>query len=962
MSLLVLKKYGFNKLLILLTCALFNGYLFPVATAQTAKPGTLTGVIKDDKNLPLAGVSIEVAKSSKATLSSVTGEYFLSLPPGNYSITVSFVGFEKKNITDIVISADKETDLNIILNPKSSTNLTDVVVTSSARKESASGLLRAQKNSVSVSDGISAELMKRTPDNNIGQSLTRVSGVNVQGGKFVTIRGVSDRYNNVQINGSSLPSSEPNRRNFSFDIIPSSLVDNVVVNKTASPDLPGEFTGGLVQVNTRDVPSKNFIEINVGTGFNTASTGVDFIGFERNKQAHLGKINKDRLWFGEGRSFDAFSFFKASNATPVDTAVIRASTRSIPNRWQFYKYAYTPVHNYQVSGGVAKRFKNSNSLGVIAAVTYRNEQNFEEGEARNPTNFDVDTKRYRYSTSIGSILNTAYKTKRHRFAWKNLYNLKYNNQVDDRVGFNESANRTNEKRFADVTLQSKLLQTRLEGEHSLSKKGYKVDWYADNINFKREQPDSRYLLNTDLSTGAYVYDFKELQLIGGGLFSSVFEEKRNNAGLNFTLPFLLKKEKELIKIGYAFSNREADFANTGLRILARGREPGLNPKYGYTPYYLLVTEEAIANGDFYYNPAYATSTSTGDSYTGTQELHAFYGMVDFKFFKKFRFTGGVRNENNFVKIITAKYSFVDTTSSSLDTTNTFREKNWLPSFNFIYSASNKINIRAAFSKTLSRPDFVERTYVRYYDFADQVLIRGNEGLKLTTVKNYDLRFEFYPTGAEIMSFSLFYKDFTNAVERDFQVDNPSSFVEYSNKPKADAKGFEIDLRKNLGFIYPSSKLVKRFTASFNYTYLKGSVSTGDTSLPEQDRPIQGLAPFLLNAGLSYDQAKWGANISFNRSGRKIINAGRESAYLTQYENPRSVLDLQLNAKFFKDKMIARFNIGDMLNQPFIIYSNIDKEGNIYDDPKGDALNEDSDFINYKAKRGVNYSFSISYKF
>ncbi|WP_255155838.1 TonB-dependent receptor [Ferruginibacter sp. HRS2-29] len=955
------KCFKKRRILILICCSLLL-LISDHLHAQVSKAGLLAGTIKDENNLSLAGVTVEIISLHKTSLSSVSGEFALALPEGSYTVNISFVGFEKKAVTDVIIKAGSETVLPIILNHKKSNDLTDIVVTSSLKKETASGLLRVQKNSITVSDGISAELMKRTPDNNIGQSLARVSGVNVQGGKFVTIRGVSDRYNNVQINGSTLPSSEPNRRNFSFDIIPSSLVDNVVVYKTASPDLPGEFTGGLVQVNTKDVPSKNFIEINIGTGFNTESAGKEFVGFQRDKQAHLAKVDDNRLWFGKGRAFDAFRFFKAAYSLPADTMAMRAATRSIPNRWQFYKYAYTPVHNYQVNGGLAKRFKNSNSLGVIAALTYRNDQLYEEGEARNPTNYDVHTKRYKYNTTIGGILNASYKTKKHRVAWKNLFNKKYSNQVDDRTGLNESAARADERRFADVTLQSRLFQSRLEGEHALTTGGLKIDWYADDITFKREQPDSRYLLNTDLSTGAYSYDFKELQLIGGGLFSSQFKEKRNNAGANISIPFLFKKEKEILKMGYAYSRRKADFANTGLRILARGREPNLNPKYGYTPYYLLVTPEGLEQGDFYYNPAYATSTSTGDAYTGIQELNSFYAMLDLKVFKKLRLTGGIRNENNSMNITTAKYSTVDSSSASVDTTNSFREKNWLPSLNVIYSLGNKINIRAAFSKTLSRPDFVERTYVRYYDFADQVLIRGNEGLKLTTVKNYDLRFEYYPAGGEVLSFSLFYKDFKNAVERDFQVDNPSSFVEYTNKPRADAKGFEVDIRKSMGFINGASKILERCTVSFNYTYLKGTVKTGDTSLPGQNRPIQGLAPFLLNAGLYYDQPRWGVSVSFNRSGRKIINAGRESAYLTQYEKPRSILDLQLNAKFFKEKMIARFNIGDLLNQPFIIYSNIDKGGNVYDDPKGDRFNAATDFVNYQVKPGVNYSLSVSYKF
>ncbi len=958
-----LQKFIPLKVTTLLIYCFFNSYAVTSASAQTSqqtnKSSSVTGIVRDDKNFPLSGATITVEKSTKATTTSVNGDYVLNLAPGTYTIIVSSVGFEGKRITEVLIKQNGQTDLNITLTPKKGTSLDNVIVTSSAKKETASSLLRTQKNSASMMDGISAETMRKTPDNNIAQSLARVSGVNVQGGKFVTIRGISDRYNNVQINGSSLPSSEPNRRNFSFDIIPSSLVDNVVVNKTASPDLPGEFTGGLVQVNTKDIPSKNFVELSIGTGINTESTNKDFIGFERDKNANTGKVNKDRLWFGTGRAFDPVKFYNQYNTN--DTLATRATSQKIKNRWQFNTYAYTPVQNYQLSGGLAKRFKNSNSLGAIAAITYRNDQTYENAEARSPTNFDVINERYKYNTTIGSILNMAYKTKNHRIAWKNLYNKKYTNQVDDRIGFNESQQREKERRFGDVTLQGKLFQTRLEGDHVFGSKNYKVDWYADDIKYTREQPDTRYLLNKDLSKSLYDYEFKEPSLNNGGVYAAVFEEKRNNAGINFSVPFLIKGEKELVKIGYAFSNRKAEYENTGLRILAKDLNSNLIPNNRYAPYYTLVTPDKFDNGILYYDPVLSSNSKSGDSYTGTQKLHSFYSMLDFKFLKKFRFTGGVRYENNLVDVSTAKYILTNFGSPTSDTGAVYKENNWLPSTNIIYSLSNKINIRMAYSKTLSRPDFAERAFAEYFEFTDQLFIRGNVGLQLTTVDNYDLRFEYYPSGGEILSFSLFYKDFINAVERDFEVGNPSSTVSYLNRPRANAKGFEIDIRKNLAFIAKESKILKRILASCNFTYLKGQVTTGDSSITQQNRPIQGLAPYIINAGIGYEQRRWGLNLSFNRSGRKILNAGRDIQN-TQLENPRSVLDLQLNAKFFKDKMQVRFNAGDILNQHYIIYSHSNKQGLLYDDPKGDAFNPESDFLNYKAKRGVNLSMSISYRF
>jgi len=902
----------------------------------------ITGIVSDAKNNPLGGASVSVENVKRSTTTSVTGDFVLQLPAGTYTLRFSFVGYETKRITDVIVTEGNQTNLNITLAAGNASILNEVVVTSSAKKESANSLLRAQKNNASMTDGISAEQMKALPDLNTAQSLARVSGVNVQGGKFVTIRGVSDRYNNVMINGSMLPSTEPNRRNFSFDIVPTSLVGNVVVSKTASPELPGEFTGGMVQIVTKDVPTKNFLEITVGTGVNTATVGKDMLSFQRSEKAYLAGVDKDRFWFGEGRPFDAFEFFKAFNAG--DTAYTRKVSRSIPIRWGYYNYAYTPVQNYQLTGGIAKRFSDSKSIGIIAGVTYLNEQFIEDGDARSISNYDYAATRYKFNTTIGSLLNVTYKSKQLKLAFKNLYNGRYTHQVDNREGLNIS-NQSPQNRFSDVLFQSKLFQTRLEGEYQFKLKdnNLKLDFYGDYIVFDREQPDNRYL-TTFLPK--YNFDLTILTIDYGGLFSSVFKEKRNNAGFNFTLPFTTKGAKQTFKFGYNYSRRAADYENTGLRILTPRLD--LIKNAGFISFESIVKPERFDDGTLYYRAAWSTNSSTGDTYEGEQTLNAAYAMLDLKVFEKLRVIGGMRYEDNQMDISTSVYLFDNGDTKNKDTTTNYIEPEWLPSVNLVYSFTDKLNLRGAYSKTVARPDFVERSFIQYYDFSDQLVVLGDVGLKQTVVKNYDLRLEYYPSAGEILSMSLFYKDFAYPVERFFILGNPSNFIKYQNQPSANAYGIEMDIRKNLGFISKGSKLLERFFASANVTLLTGNITTIDNVVT--DRPIQGLAPYIINAGLAFQQKKWGANIAFNRSGRKIVNAGDVPATV-QYENPRSILDLQLNTKLFKEKVELRLNIGDMLNQPYIIYSNYNEAG--VTDPKGDGLNKAYDFINYDVKKGVN---------
>ncbi len=980
--------FTFTFILSLLCFFLLGPGLIMHTTAQDAnttvvgKSGRLTGIVRDENNQSLAGATITLEKQKRGTSTSVSGDYVLTLAPGNYTILVSMVGFTTKRISEVIIKQNEQTDLSITLTRAKANTLGDVVVTSTARRESTRGLLQAQKNMASMSDGVSSEQMTRTPDANAAQALKRVSGVTVQGEKFITIRGVSDRYNNVMINGSALPSTEPNRRNFSFDVVPSALIDNIIVNKTASPDLPGEFTGGVVQINTKDVPVKNFLDIAIATGFNTESINTDFESFKRDDKASIGKVNADRKWYGDGRLLDPQQYLKSFINS--DSVALRNIGKQIPNRWQKYKYGYMPVQSYQVSGGLSKRFENSNAIGVVAAVTYLNEQLSEKGEARSLQVFEGTSLRNRYSTMIGGLLNAAYKTKRHKIGLKNLYNLRYNDQFDVRDVTNINVGGPQE-RLSDVIIASKMWQTRLEAEHLLTTRNIKVEWFADYVKFNREQPDSRFLVASLQGGDLKTYNFNEALLQWGGVYSSVLTEKRNNLGLNVSLPFFVNKEKQLLKVGYSFSNREADFDAASFRIKNSSNASGFSASQQGLPYYEIATQENIGAGNLVYYPAYVNSQSTGDKYNGTQKLHALYAMIDAKLFSKLRITGGVRNENNRMEVKTVFYEqLINPPAVKLvDSTKVYPENDWLPSVNVIYSINNKMNVRGAFSKTLARPDFIERSTFIYYDFPEQLEVSGDKGLEITRIKNYDLRYEFYPSGGEVMSASLFYKKFDKPVERFFIIGNPSNTVEYRNLYSATAQGFEFDIRKTLEFIRPSSSILKLITVSANYTRLSGKISYAVTrkegtavTAPEDTfyisnakRAIQGLSPYIFNAGISFQKTRWGLNIAFNRSGRKIVNGGT-NASIVQFENPRSILDFQANAKFFKEKMELRFNISDILNQPFIIYSNnLNKDTNggyapeaPNEDPKGDGFNEDVDYINYKVKRGTGFSLKVIYKF
>lgn len=937
---------------------------------EAMKQKHVTGQVLDQKSgLPVGGATVSAGEVKQAT--DLEGKFSLPLKPGKYIVEISFIGYQGKRITDVVVEADDAIiNLDVLLTPQAGT-LSGVMVSAGMRKESVAALYVKQKNNVAISDGISAEQIRATADNNAAQVLKRVSGVVVQNDKFITIRGMSDRYNNVLINGAMLPSTEPNRRNFSFDIVPSASIDNIVINKTASPDMPSEFSGGFVQINTRDVPVRNFLDVTIGSGFNAASSGQMMMDHKRLGSDYLGAKGKDRTWYGT--ILQGAPYIKALYSDDLDyTAKVGSQ---IPNRWKYYQYGYAPVQNYQLAGGMIFRLKHNSSLGFTSGATYRNEQFVEKGEKRNISNADYRTERYRFTTTIGGIANLAFKTANHKLAFKNLYNRRFSSQFDYDNGrdFNTSDFVRN---TTSNVLVNEIILNRLEGEHIIGRNLFRVDWFADVNRLTRDQPDTRYIRGVNRDEEAnYSYNFKERPIIWGALFASALKETRKNAGVNVSVPFSILKNAQQIKAGYSFSDRKADYNGTGFRVLDVATDGIWATKQAGLPYDVIVSQQNLLAKHLTYYPTYNTNdNSTGDGYSGEQKLDGVYVMGDFRIMQQLRITGGLRYENNRIKMNTAY--MLKSGADSVTTGNLPAEKSWLPSVNLIYNISPKMNFRASYGETLARPDFVERSPFIYYDFPEQLFVYGNYGIKTTTVKNYDARIEYYPSGSEVASVSFFYKDFTNPVERFFIQGNPSNSVEYANLDKAYVRGVEVDIRKSLSFIGEGSFL-RNLYVSGNFSYLKGRIETYAERLDtptnqmkrvkvESDRPVQGLSPYVLNLGLNYQSKIAGFNIGYNRFGRRIIYGGTQEG-LVQYENPRDVLDLQLNFWLIKQKMELRLNAADILNQPFIIYSNATNDANggssaPNTDPQGIQFNPDVDFVNYKVKRGANYSFVLTYKF
>jgi TonB-dependent receptor len=940
--------------------------------------GRLSGKIYNEKNEILSAATIKVDNTNKQRSSDVNGEFELLLAPGIYSLTVSYSGMAPKKITGVEVKKGEITRQDIILEMAAKME-NEVIVTASARKESVSSLYKIQKNNMAVSDGISIEQIRRTPDNNVGQSLKRINGVTVLENKFVVIRGMGERYNNVLLNGSQLPSTEANRKNFSFDLLPSNLIDNIVVNKTATPDLTAEFAGGIVQVTTKEVPEKNTFSVSIGSGGNTNSTFKDFISTKIDKKEYFGKFSSDRKWYLAAWNPVDYYLARTNEKSLSDAYAINAR---IPNTYGLNKYTAMPVQDYQVNVGLRKRFKNNASGGIILAGSYRNEQLIEDYLRSTEFGDSVGGRKYGFTTSLGGILSMAYTVNRNKFSFKNVVSSRLTHDTYVFSGKDANANATNN--YGSFLNQNILLQSRLEGEHALTTSGLRVKWYVDRSTTDRDQPDTRttkYFVQTGGKPSIDIISPLNPGL--GGLYSAQLKEKRYGWGGDIQMPFRLFDQSQKIKAGYSGFERTSDFTSVFLRPTLTNASSSNAEEYFGLPDYELFTQENFRKGIFVMNPVTTQDGLDADTYTGKQQLHAGYLMGDILLPFRIRIIGGVRMENYNIAVNTV----IDRDSVgkvSRDTSYGLKETKFFPSANIVYELNKRMNIRFAYSITTARFDFREAANIAYYDFFLPGVIFGNPGLKNTTIKNYDLRYEFYPSGDEIITASLFYKYFKDPIEV-LQTPNASSIYTYYNfnQVASSNKGFEMDVRKSFAFINRNSGFLKNLYISANFSYMKSDVTIDkkaigklfagligapsiDTAVNDsRDRALQGLSPYSINGGLLYQGKNVGFNIVYNRFGRRLVFAGIEPQF-DYYENPRDVIDVQVYGKLLKQKMEIKLNVSDILNQSFITYNNssfmLARIGTPNNDPKGDAYNKSQDYVLYKAKRGTGINLSLSYKF
>jgi TonB-dependent receptor len=931
-----------NPRLRLLMTALFL-FSFILTQAQSVK---LFGKVLNEKNEPLAGVTVKITGGGGAT-TDVEGRFTLNLSIGKkYEITFTAVGYNPKQVSDVEVLGTQANELNIVMEVKATAgeNVTVSASRSNARRETAAALIAFQKNTNTVASVISAEAIRRSPDKNTGEVLKRTPGASIQEGRFIVVRGLADRYNQAMLNGILLTSTEPDRKTFSFDLIPASMIDNIVINKAFVPEYPGEWAGGLIQVNTKDIPAKNFFNVQAGIGINSQTINRKFYKDQGGKLDWLGIEDGTRgLPAGYTTKYE-FGILERAQKAEIG--------KNMRNAW-VSEEAGAPLNlSFQANGGFTGKLFGK-TVGGNFGIVYNSNNRYQEllNRRNNIDNLGVlksidnnfNDNRYSREIAAGALGSlTVQLNPLNRISLKSIINVNSTSSVTDRNGRDTTRAdrllRGSEFRFK----QNTFFTTQLTGEHGLTA-ALKFKWYGAFNILDGYIPDQRRLLYSRASESEpfrAVISNTLSQQSGSRIYQSL-SDYIYTAGGDLSFNFNWLQQKQTLKGGYMLQIKDRLFD----AILFANYLPRDNDVLRQLPADQIFNPANFGDGS-------ATSTQFAFDaiidrtyrYMANTILNAGFIQMDNQLSKNLRVVWGLRIEN---------YDQLVGSVKTWDPRHTYSKvTDFLPGLNATLKLDAKTNLRFSASQTVIRPELRELANLNLYDFELNASVQGNPNLKRTKVINADLRYEIYPRGGEVFTAGVFYKHFTNPIEQLLNEGaGGSSTFTFQNPEKAESYGAEVELRKKLDF----ADALRNFTFQANVAYIRSKVT--DAKL-DVDRPLQGQSPYVLNLGLLYDLEKAGfsGTLLFNQVGERIYLVGDKSAAAGSpdtYEAPRAVLDFQLAKKLIKNKAEIRLNISDILNRTQYFYQNVG-------DFDKASFQKSTDAYRFTRKFGTSYSITFNY--
>jgi len=858
-----------------------------IAAAQTQPRGILAGdVIDGASGQPIPKASITILADPPVELSSDEyGKYRVELPPGRYRVFVQAPKFLDATIESVEVKPGETADGTVVLAAASQVTKVEVQETVSPVAATAESMLQERKLAATVTDGLSAEEIRQTVASDAAGALQKVTGVSVVDSGYVYVRGLGERYSSTMLNNSLVPTTEPEKRVVPLDLFPAALIESIRVVKSYTPDLPGEFSAGVVQLATVDFPAQPVLKVSMTMGYNTATTRKRFLSYPGG--------GTDVFGFDDGtRSLPA--------AVPADQRIIpgrftpaqlQAIGRSFANNWEpSFIEQMRPQQSYSVVGG--NTFKR---VGIVGALTFTNRpQNQAEiqrfirmggGKPLVFTNYE-DFNVGNEAVRLGGVLNVAFKlSANNKVVVRNTLTRDADKEAREFRGYDGSNDSTLwSQRLRWV--ERSLLSNSIEGTHALVDHGnWNFRWQFTTAESRRDEPDMREVIRGQLDDGRWAF----AALSSSGMrFSNGLKERLYEPLGEVSKPFYRGWLTGAFTVGFRGTFRRRDFQARRFRFIPV-RSTTLNL---FAPSNQLFAAENIRPDGF----QIIEFTRATDRYNADMDIYAGYAMVDVNLGPRWRVTGGVRVEDADINVITLDPLIPNAKPQTASLVN----RDPMPGVNVTYMLTPRQNLRAGYSRTVSRPDFRELSPFDFNNVYGGFVTQGNPNLVRAKVQNTDFRWEWFPGGNRLLAASLFHKDFDNPIEVTILPSNDlrQTFV---NAAGARNIGFEIEGRTTLSILSPR---LREWFVGGNYTFVDSNIRIRPQDsilLTSKNRPLIGTSRHIFNVLTEWKKPRWRSEsrLDFNYVGRRVTDVGTFGVP-DIYQEPLTLVDFSY--RFYLDEL------------------------------------------------------------
>lgn len=935
----------------------FVSLLFSVPAL--AQDGTIRGnVIDDATGEPMIGVTVVLKGTTQGAVTDLEGSFSIKVQAGTYDVQASFISYKTVTVSGVVVTAGEVTAVGTVRLSEAVEELAEVVITAEAIRSSETALLTVKRKSANLLDGISAETFSRIGDSDAGGAIKRVPGVSIQGGQYVFVRGLGDRYVKTILDGIEVPGLDPDRNAIQIDIFPTNIIGNIVVYKTFTPDLSADFVGGTVNIETREFPEEKTIKFNASVEYNPSMHfNNDFLTYNGG--------NTDFLGFDDGTRELPFDSRDDDIPSPgTQNPLVREITQSFDPTMAASEGTSLP--NFSLGFSAGNQLEKPNyTLGYNTALSYGMKNTFFEDAQDNyfirpneqdQTQLEGDTE---FSGPMGirdvqwnALLGGALKTNLSKFSVQlmHLQNAFETASLRRRVRSNENVNvsMVDNLEYTERSLSNLIVS----GEHSLADNTFHVAWSGGLTLAEINDKDVRITpFTVNPSDGGLTIEPSE-----GGEPNRIWRslDEQNYVGkLDLTKDFKFRDHDSKLKFGVSNIYKTREFRIDDFFLSIRGSQPDLN--LNADPDRLLIDENVIS-ADEGLGVAIQDRFVESNSYEGRINILGAYVMGEIGLTDKLKTILGVRVEqyDQYYTGLNQEALSGSPAGRVFDDENVLNSFEFFPSANLIYAVRESSNIRASYSRTVARPSFKELSTAEIQDVLTGLTFLGNIDLVETFINNYDLRWEYFFERGQTFSVGAFYKTFENPIELVRQPNQPTD-IRPTNVGDAEIIGAEIEVRKNLDFISPT---FTDFSFSTNLTWTSATVEIdsteregringlrGDQQL-EEERDFLGQPPFIINVALNYVnfESGWDGSLSFNRQSQTLAVVGINRAPDT-FTIPFNSLNLNISKSFGdenRNKLGFRVTniLGDVREQEFQSF-------------------ESDDFISYRRDPGTAFRIQFT---